>query len=362
MASAWTIFGGIFDLDAQHAELARIEKTISHEDFWKDAKAAGSILKRKKALENGIRRIEDLVRQKEDLEVGFELLEEESDEELLAENHALLDSFGKALDEAEIAMLFDEESDHADAICEINAGAGGTEAQDWARMLLRMFSRWAEEKSFQVEIFDQQPGEEAGLKSVTFRVRGDMAYGLLKAEAGVHRLVRISPFDSNARRHTSFASFFVYPDVDEDIQVQINDKDLRIDVYRASGAGGQHVNKTSSAVRITHLPTGIVVQCQNERSQYKNKAYAMKVLKARLYQLEEDKKREEKDKMNAEKMDIAWGSQIRSYVLQPYRMAKDHRTNIEIGNVDAVLDGRLDDFINGYLMQRKGKPARTLRE
>ncbi len=354
-----TKFGGIFDLDGQRKELAEIDKVIVKEDFWQDVDAANKVLKRKKQLESEIGKINKLIKYSDDLDTGFELLEEEADAELLAENMSMLKKFEIELEDVGMAMLFDGEADGADAICEINAGAGGTEAQDWAQMIMRMFTRWAETRDFTVEILDMQPGEEAGIKSATFNIRGPNAYGLLKAEAGVHRLVRISPYDSNARRHTSFASFFVYPDVADDIDIEINEKDLRVDTYRASGAGGQHVNKTSSAVRLTHLPTNIVVQCQNERSQHKNKAYAMKVLKARLYQLELDKKRKEKEKMDAEKMDIAWGSQIRSYVLQPYRMAKDHRTKIEVGNVDAVLDGNLDAFIHGFLLMRKGGNVAT---
>jgi peptide chain release factor 2 len=346
-------FGGIFDLDGQKKELAEIESALIEEDFWKDVDGANKVMKRKKFLETEIGRIKKLIESSEDLDTGFELVEEEFDAELLAENMSLLTQYEKDLEVVGLAMLFDGEADGGDAICEINAGAGGTEAQDWAQMIFRMFSRWAESREFSVELIDRQPGEEAGIKSATFMVRGPNSYGLLKAEAGVHRLVRISPYDSAARRHTSFASFFVYPDVADDIEIEINDKDLRIDTYRASGAGGQHVNKTSSAVRLTHLPTNIVVQCQNERSQHKNKAYAMKVLKARLYQVELDKKKQEKEDLAAGKMEIGWGSQIRSYVLQPYRMAKDHRTKIEVGNVDSVLDGNLDAFIHGFLMMKK---------
>jgi peptide chain release factor 2 len=244
------------------------------------------------------------------------------------------------------------ENDPNNAIVSIHSGAGGTEAQDWSEMLLRMYLRWAERKGFKAEIIDYLPGEEAGVKSVTFTVNGEYAYGYLKAESGIHRLVRISPFDAGKRRHTSFSSLFVYPEIKEDIVVEINEDDLRIDTYRSSGAGGQHVNKTDSAVRITHLPTNIVVQCQNERSQHKNKAMAMKVLKARLYELKRREQEEKMEQLHSTKKDIAWGSQIRSYTLQPYRLAKDHRTNLEVGNVDAVLDGDIDPFIEAYLMQR----------
>jgi peptide chain release factor 2 len=257
---------------------------------------------------------------------------------------------GDHIRDIEIQRLFSRNEDCGDAIVEIHAGAGGTEAQDWAEMLLRMYLRWAEREGYKAEILDTLPGEEAGLKSVTFSVSGDYSYGKLRAEVGIHRLVRISPFDANSRRHTSFSAFFVYPSADEEVDIQVNESDLKIDTYRASGAGGQHVNKTDSAVRITHLTTGIVVQCQNERSQHKNKAMAMKILKSRLYDLELQKKREEKDNLHKTKKDIAWGSQIRSYVLQPYQMVKDHRTNLEIGNVSGVLDGDLNRLMQEYLL------------
>jgi len=244
------------------------------------------------------------------------------------------------------------EHDARSAIVSINAGAGGTEAQDWAEMLLRTYLRWCERKGYRTEITDYQPGEEAGLKSVTFTVEGDYAYGYLRAEMGIHRLVRISPFDSNARRHTSFASLFAFPELPDDVDVEIDEKDLKVDTYRSSGAGGQHVNKTDSAIRITHIPTGIVVACQNERSQHKNRSTAMKQLKARLYELEMRKKEEEAEALTGEKKEIAWGSQIRSYVLHPYRMVKDHRTGYEVGNTEAVLDGELDGFIEAFLLSR----------
>jgi len=259
----------------------------------------------------------------------------------------------KNLEEAELQALFYEEDDARNAILTIHPGAGGTESQDWAQMLLRMYLRYAERKGFKADVLDFLPGEEAGLKSVTVRIEGDYVYGNLSQESGVHRLVRISPFDANKRRHTSFAAVFIYPEVEEDIEVEINPEDLRIDTYRASGRGGQHVNVTDSAVRITHVPTGIVVQCQNERSQHKNKASAMKVLKARLYELEKKAKQEKLEKLEDAKSDIAWGNQIRSYVLQPYRMIKDLRTNVEIGDVDRVLDGDIDEFIRSSLISRK---------
>ncbi len=263
--------------------------------------------------------------------------------------------FEKDLAEAELQMLFFEEDDARNVILTIHPGAGGTESQDWTQMLLRMYLRYAERKGFKVEILDSLPGEEAGLKSVTVRIEGDYAYGLLCQDSGVHRLVRISPFDANKRRHTSFAAVFVYPEVEGDIEIEINPEELRIDTYRSSGSGGQHVNVTDSAVRITHIPTGIVVQCQNERSQHKNKASAMKVLKARLYELEKKAKLKKIEKLEDAKSDISWGNQIRSYVLHPYRMIKDVRTKVEIGDVDRVLDGDIDEFIKSSLLLRKSE-------
>ena len=282
----------------------------------------------------------------------FDLAREEEDEETLQEVSARVDQVEKDLQAAEFKRMLGGETDPNNAIVSIHSGAGGTEAQDWANILLRMYLRWAERKGFKTDIIDYQPGEEAGVKSVTLTVNGEYAYGYLKAESGIHRLVRISPYDAGKRRHTSFASVFVYPEIQEDILVEINEDDLRVDTFRSSGAGGQHVNKTDSAVRITHLPTGIVVQCQNERSQHKNRAMAMKVLKARLYELKKKEQEEKMEQFTSTKKDIAWGSQIRSYTLQPYRLAKDHRTNLEIGNVDAVLDGDLDPFIQTYLLQK----------
>ena len=287
----------------------------------------------------------------EDVQVLIELGEEGEDEETLAEVRGLLPDLEKKLGQMEFARMLSGEHDASSAIVSINAGAGGTEAQDWAEILLRMYLRWCERKGFKAEITDYQPGDEAGTKGVTFTVSGDYAYGYLKAEKGIHRLVRISPFDSNARRHTSFCSVFVFPELDDDVGIEILDKDLKVDTYRASGAGGQHINKTDSAIRITHLPSGVVVNCQNERSQHKNRATAMKQLKARLYELELEKKESEAEALGGEKKGIAWGSQIRSYVLHPYRMVKDHRTDYEVGNADAVLDGDLDGFIEAYLLK-----------
>ena len=281
----------------------------------------------------------------------LDLAEEENDAEALEETQTRLREVTVSLADMELRQLLGGTDDRRDAIVTLHPGAGGTESQDWAEMLLRMYLRWGDRRGYKTEIMEYQPGEEAGLKRVTFTIAGEYAYGYLKCEAGIHRLVRISPFDANSRRHTSFASVFVYPEIDDTIDVEINESDLRIDTYRASGAGGQHVNKTDSAVRITHLPTNIVVACQNERSQHKNKAMAMRILRSRLYELEVKKQREMMDSYQKNKKDIAWGSQIRSYVLHPYRMVKDHRTNVEIGNADAVLDGDIDRFIQSYLME-----------
>ncbi len=293
----------------------------------------------------------DLDHRLEETGVLIEILAE-GDPEAERDIKAALASLHEDHDRKELQTLFTGEHDAGNAILSIHPGAGGTESQDWAEMLLRMYLRWCEKRGFDVKILDLQSGDEAGLKNATLLVSGEYAFGLLSAEAGVHRLVRISPFDSGGRRHTSFGSVFVYPDLDESIVIDIKDDDLRIDTYRSSGAGGQHVNVTDSAVRITHLPSGIVVQCQNERSQHKNKSMAMKVLKSRLYDLEQAKHQEKLDKMHGEKKDIAWGSQIRSYVLHPYRMVKDHRTGHETGNADAVLDGELDPFIQTYLLYK----------
>lgn len=286
----------------------------------------------------------------DEAELLLELAMSERDEDAANEVEQLLKDLRNRIEEVELECMFSGEHDASNAMLTIHAGAGGTEAQDWVDILLRMYLRWAEAKEFAADILDLLPGDEAGVKSVTIMIKGRNAYGLLRSEMGIHRLVRISPFDTGGRRHTSFASVFVFPELDDDIEVDINEKDLRIDTYRASGAGGQHVNKTSSAIRITHLPTNIVVQCQNERSQHRNKDMAMKMLKARLYEKEKEAKQERHQEISGEKKEIAWGSQIRSYVMQPYRMIKDHRTNHETGNVDSVLDGNLDPFIKAYLL------------
>ena len=286
----------------------------------------------------------------DDADVLIEMGEEEGDDSVREELESELAGIEEAVGELEFRRMLSGESDRRGAILSVNAGAGGREAQDWADMLLRMYVRWCEQHEYKVEVVDLQPGEEDGIKGATFTVEGDYAYGFLKAENGIHRLVRISPFDAQRRRHTSFASIFVYPQVDEDVAVDIDENDLRVDTYRASGAGGQHVNKTSSAVRLTHLPTGIVVQCQNERSQHKNRSVALKILAARIQDLERQKRDEQRDVVEKSKMRIDFGSQIRSYVLAPYRLVKDHRTGFEKGNADAVLDGDLDGFIKAYLL------------
>ncbi len=343
--------GGFFDVAARKQELSAIENQASEPDFWNDQDGAQKLLQRRSILEKKIDRQEHFEAELSDAGVLFEFAEE--DDASLKELRSLVERLEHEIGVAETEMLLSGPNDQLNAICTIHPGAGGTESQDWAEMLLRMYLKWAEQRGFKTEIIDYQPGEEAGLKGVTFRVEGEYAYGLLAAEAGVHRLVRISPFDQAARRHTSFASLFVYPEIDENIEVEVNEKDLRIDTYRATGAGGQHINTTDSAVRITHLPTNIVVQCQNQRSQHQNKAVAMQVLRSRLYELELEKRKAETAELEANKADISFGSQIRSYVLAPYQLVKDTRTKLERGNVDAVLGGDLDDFIKAYLLSKK---------
>jgi peptide chain release factor 2 len=320
------------------------------DDFWNDQEKAKETLQKKTKLLDKLDNWEKFSKQIKDIENLWTIALQEKDDKVLSDLSNELEQLSSAVRQEELKMMLASEQDPMNAIVSIHAGAGGTEAQDWVEMLLRMYLRWSEKRGFKTEIIDCLPGDEAGIKRVSFTVEGEYAYGYAKAEIGIHRLVRISPFDSSARRHTSFASVFVYPEVDDDIKIEIDEKDLRIDTFRAGGKGGQHVNKTDSAVRITHLPTGIVVQCQNERSQHKNKAMAMKYLKSRLYERELRQKNEKISEENKLKKDIAWGSQIRSYVLHPYKMVKDHRTNLENGNAVKVLDGDIDEFIQAYLM------------
>jgi peptide chain release factor 2 len=336
-----------------------IERESVQPGFWEDQKRAQQLSREKSQLELALASFELEKQRLDDALALHELAEEANDEQTRAEVQVATREAAQGVERLELSRMLGGPQDHLNAIVEINAGAGGTESQDWAAMLYRMYTRYAERKGWTVEPGDFQPGEEAGVKNASFIARGDHAYGWLKAELGVHRLVRISPFDANARRHTSFASVFVYPEVDEDIELVINPADVRTDTFRSSGAGGQKVNKTDSAIRLTHLPTGIVVSMQNERSQHKNRDMAWKVLRSRLYELELRKQQAERDKVEASKADISFGSQIRNYVLAPYRMVKDVRSGVESGNPDAVLDGDLDQFIQPYLLgvRRKDRPG-----
>ena len=344
------ICGVIFEAARPNEELTRLEARVASPDFWKDQAEAQKVLQRRRRLEQDRDLLDSLRRKADDLAVLVEWAE--AGENVDSEFAQGLDGLDREVQAAETKKMLGGEHDRKNAIVTIHPGAGGTESQDWAEMLLRLYLRWTERRGFKRELIDYQPGEEAGLKSATFTIVGEYAYGLMSAEAGVHRLVRISPFDQAARRHTSFASVFVWPELPEDVDIEIEDKDLRIDTYRSSGAGGQHVNVTDSAVRITHIPTGIVVSCQNERSQHKNRAQAMKVLKARLFDLKMKEQQARLDQLGGEKREIAFGSQIRSYVLHPYQMVKDHRTKEQVGDVNRVLDGDIDGFIKSFLMKR----------
>ncbi|MGA1842294.1 MAG: peptide chain release factor 2 [bacterium] len=337
------------DLSGKKERIRAIDEIMAAKDFWSDQEKAQELLQERASLIEWIDAITSDEKKIEEIKIMIELGEEEEDPSFLEEAKQNLKKQEIAINELELRILLSKDRDRNNAIISIHSGAGGTESQDWAEMLLRMYSRWLEKKRFQVKVVDLLPGQEAGIKSVSFMAIGPYAYGYLKGESGVHRLVRISPFDASGRRHTSFASVFVYPEVDETIEIDIDEKDLRIDTFRSSGAGGQHVNVTDSAVRITHLPTNIVVQCQNERSQHQNKDMAMKILRSRLYELKLEEQQKEIDEIHAGKKEIAWGSQIRSYVFQPYQLIKDHRTGIETGNINAVMDGEIDSFIEAYL-------------
>lgn len=339
------------DLQNKEERIIELERTMEAPGFWDDMDKAQKYMKELKNLKDSIETYNNLKSLYDDILVLIEMGEESEDAEIAEEAKSSMDEFASKVDEVKIKTLFSGEYDKYNAILKLNAGAGGTESCDWTSMLYRMYTRWAESKGFTTQVLDFLEGEEAGIKSITVQINGENAYGYLKSERGVHRLVRISPFNAAGKRQTSFASCDVMPDIEEDLDVEINDDDIRIDTYRSSGAGGQHINKTSSAIRITHLPTGIVVQCQNERSQLQNKDKAMKMLKAKLYLLKQQEEQEKKSGIRGEIKEIGWGSQIRSYVMQPYTMVKDHRTNEETGNVSSVLDGNIDQFINAYLKQ-----------
>lgn len=345
----------IFDVASLKNEIENINNQLSLASAWSSPQKMHELQKRKAYIEDLLFPFEAIFNKLTYLEESIKILDEEEGAVFLQDIQQDIKHLREDIKELELRHLLSEEMDKNNAIVSIHPGAGGTESQDWAQMLMRMYLRWAEQRHFNAQIVELQPGEEAGIKGVTITINGPYAYGFMKAEAGVHRLVRISPYDANKRRHTSFAAVLVYPEIEEDINIEIKPEDVRVDTFRASGAGGQHVNKTSSAVRLTHIPTGIVVTCQNERSQHKNKATALKILKARLFDMTLKEQENKVKGMVGDKKGIAWGNQIRSYVLQPYRLVKDHRTGIEIGNVDSVLDGNIDEFIKAFLKKRRGK-------
>lgn len=345
----WNKLKEILKPEALEEELKELDNLMSDPNFWNDTKKAKEISSKRNYIGEKLNEIINLQKKIDDVNEYISILELEEDEELYKELEKELSNIEKEINRLEISRLLSDEMDYKNAILTVQAGSGGVEACDWTEMLLRMYLRWAEKKGYQVEIVDYQPDDVAGVKSATVIIKGPYAYGYLKGEQGVHRLVRISPFDANKRRHTSFSAVSVIPEIDEDIKIDINEDDLRIDTYRASGAGGQHVNKTDSAVRITHIPTGIVVSCQSERSQLQNKIKAMNMLKAKLYQLELEKRKELEKELQGEKKDITWGSQIRSYVFQPYQLVKDLRTGYETGNIEAVMNGEIDEFMESYL-------------
>ncbi len=330
-------------------KIQELEKEMEHPEFWNDSDVSQEKMKQLKSIKDDVATYEQLETMYEDIETLIQMGYEENDESLVSEIAELLEIFQNTYDAIRMKTLLSGEYDNENAIVSLHAGAGGTESCDWASMLFRMYSRWADKKGFSLEVLDSLDGEEAGIKSITFQVNGDNAYGYLKSEKGVHRLVRISPFNAAGKRQTSFVSCDVMPDIKNEIDIEIKDEDIRIDTYRSSGAGGQHINKTSSAIRITHFPSGIVVQCQNERSQFQNKDKAMQMLKAKLYLMKQEEHAKKAAGIRGEVTEIGWGNQIRSYVMQPYTMVKDHRTGVESGNVDAVMDGSIDVFVNGYL-------------
>jgi len=342
--------GGIFDKKAIQESISELQLKTTQPNFWDDNQSAQKILKNISVFENDLKMWQDLEEHYQEVESYLELLNE--GEEVAEDADIALKSFEEFIEKVQIRKLLNDRDDHRNAILTIHPGAGGTESQDWANMLYRLYSRWCERNGYKIKILDYQDGDEAGIKDVSIEISGDYVYGNMKAERGVHRLVRISPFDSNSKRHTSFASVFIYPVIDDDVEINIEDKDIRIDTYRASGAGGQHVNKTDSAVRMTHIESGIVVQCQNERSQLKNKNTALKMLKARLYQQKMEERAASHDELSEQKKEIGWGSQIRSYVFHPYNLVKDHRTKYETSNIQSVMDGDIDDFIRAYLLTK----------
>ncbi|MFD1361674.1 peptide chain release factor 2 [Lentibacillus salinarum] len=345
-------FRGSLDLDVKRERIKELEMEMSDPAFWDDQDRAQKLIDENNGLKRYVEGFASLEEKRDNIEVSYELVKEENDQELFADLEHEVAALRKEMNQFELQMLLSEPYDQNNAILELHPGAGGTESQDWASMLLRMYQRWADKKGFTVETLDYLPGDEAGVKSVTLWIKGHNAYGYLKAEKGVHRLVRISPFDSSGRRHTSFVSCEVIPEMDDDVAIEIRNEDLHIDTYRASGAGGQHVNTTDSAVRITHLPTKIIVTCQSERSQIQNRERAMKMLRSKLYQQELERQQQEMDELRGEQREIGWGSQIRSYVFHPYTMVKDHRTNVEAGNAQGVIDGELNPFIDAFLRSR----------
>jgi peptide chain release factor 2 len=341
--------GGLFDLDANKQKISELETQMTAPNFWDDQNHAQKIINETNTIKSSIEAFEKMEEQLDNVEVLYELVREENDQDLHDELDEEVSLLRNAMNDYELEMLLSDPYDANNAILELHPGAGGTESQDWASQLLRMYQRWAEQKNYTVETLNYLPGDEAGIKSVTLLIKGHNAYGYLKAEKGVHRLVRISPFDSSGRRHTSFVSCDISPEIEDDIDIEIRTEDLKVDTYRSSGAGGQHVNVTDSAVRITHLPTNTIVTCQSGRSQIKNREDAMKMLKSKLYQLEIERQQEELSEIRGEQKEIGWGSQIRSYIFHPYSMIKDHRTNLDIGNVQSVMDGDIDPLIDAYL-------------